>query len=161
MSQIHGEVEMDIGALTECLPAKELSNFTAREFAVDGVPCASMEGFLQALKEPDPVIQREMCLLVGFAAKKRGRKLDLTWKARQTLWWQGQEFGRRSEEFQGLLDRAFEALFNHERRFPPVARSHGTRTSDALDRQVRSVGHGSDRRGVLYKVDEAARTSRQ
>jgi hypothetical protein len=102
---------MDIGSLTECLPAKELSNFTAREFAVDTVPCASMEGFLQSLKEPDPAVQREMCLLVGFAAKKRGRKLDLTWKARQTLWWQGQEFGRRSEEFQGLLDRAFEALF--------------------------------------------------
>ncbi len=31
-------------------PSDALSNFAAYEFMVDGIPCASMEGFLQSLK---------------------------------------------------------------------------------------------------------------
>ena len=39
---------MDIGSKND-YPSCALSNFAAHEFYIDGVRCASMEGFLQSL----------------------------------------------------------------------------------------------------------------
>ena len=98
---------MDIGSGTG-LPAAALSNFTPHPFVIDGVECASMEGFLQSLKFKEPDMQVEVCKLVGKAAKFKGKKKK--WWRTQTLYWQGQEFKRDSQEYQDLLDRAFDAL---------------------------------------------------
>lgn len=100
---------MDIGSRSG-FPAGTLSNFSPHPFVIDGVECASMEGFLQSLKFDKVHIQTEVCKLVGIAAKRRGQKRNKAWKRIQKLWWQGQEFDRSGEEFQKLLDRAFEAL---------------------------------------------------
>lgn len=100
---------MDIGSRSG-FPAGTLSNFSPHPFVIDGVECASMEGFLQSLKFDKVHIQIEVCKLVGIAAKRRGQKRNKAWKRVQKLWWQGQEFDRSGEEFQKLLDRAFEAL---------------------------------------------------
>ena len=51
---------MDIGSGTG-YPAAALSNFAPHAFMLDGVECASMEGFLQALKFSNPDMQREVC----------------------------------------------------------------------------------------------------
>jgi hypothetical protein len=67
-----------------------------------------MEGFLQSLKFANPEMQKEVCKLVGKAAKFKGKKKK--WWRTQTLFWQGQEFARESAEYQLLLDRAFIAL---------------------------------------------------
>jgi hypothetical protein len=67
-----------------------------------------MEGFLQSIKFKDVEMQKSVCLLVGKAAKFKGKKKK--WWKTQTLHWQGQEFKRDSEEYQELLDRAFDAL---------------------------------------------------
>lgn len=40
---------MDIGSGTG-YPSAALSNFAPHSFVIDGVECASMEGFLQSLK---------------------------------------------------------------------------------------------------------------
>ena len=53
-------------------------------------------------------MQREVCKLVGKAAKFKGKKKK--WYRTQTLYWQGQEIKRDSQEYQDLLDRAFNAL---------------------------------------------------
>ncbi len=45
-------------------PARRLSNFAANAFVLDGVACASMEGFLQSLKFENPDTQVEVCKLV-------------------------------------------------------------------------------------------------
>ena len=98
---------MDIGSGSG-FPSAALSNFAPHPFVIDGVECNSMEGFLQSLKFKDPAMQVEVCKLVGKAAKFKG-KTKKWWKT-QTLFWQGQEFKRDSQEYQDLLDRAFDAL---------------------------------------------------
>lgn len=98
---------MDIGSGTGW-PSAALSNFAPHPFIIDGIECASMEGFLQSLKYKEPDMQVEVCKLVGKAAKFKGKKKK--WWRTQTLYWQGQEFKRDSQEYQDLLDRAFDAL---------------------------------------------------
>ena len=98
---------MDIGSGSG-FPSAALSNFAPHPFVIDGVECNSMEGFLQSLKFKDPAMQVEVCKLVGKAAKFKGKKKK--WWKTQTLFWQGQEFKRDSQEYQDLLDRAFDAL---------------------------------------------------
>lgn len=104
---------MDIGSKAG-YPASALSNFTPHPFELDGVNCASMEGFLQSLKFSNPEIQREVCKLTGLAAKFRGKKRNKAWKRVQKLWWQGKEIDRHGKEYQELLDRAFAALSKNE-----------------------------------------------
>lgn len=55
-------------------PSDALSNFAAHEFMVDGIPCASMEGFLQSLKFMRKPKQKRICRLVGKEAKKCSRQ---------------------------------------------------------------------------------------
>lgn len=98
---------MDIGSGTG-FPSASLSNFTPHPFTLDGVECNSMEGFLQSLKFSNIEMQKEVCKLVGKQAKFKGKKKK--WWRTQTLYWLGQEFKRDSEEYQILLDRAFDAL---------------------------------------------------
>lgn len=98
---------MDIGSGSGW-PAAALSNFAPHPFVIDGVACASMEGFLQSLKFKEPEMQKEVCKLVGKAAKFKGKKKK--WWREQTLHWQGQKLKRDSQEYQDLLDKAFLAL---------------------------------------------------
>ena len=98
---------MDIGSGAGW-PSAALSNFAPHPFVIDGVACASMEGFLQSLKFKEPDMQIEVCKLVGKAAKFKGKKKK--WWRTQTLYWKGIEYKRDSEEYQELLDRAFDAL---------------------------------------------------
>lgn len=89
-------------------PASALSNFAPHPFTIDGVECASMEGFLQSLKFKGEDMQVEVCKMVGLAAKRRGK--DKNWQESQTLWWRGTPIKRESQEYQDLLDRAYEEL---------------------------------------------------
>ena len=90
-------------------PASSLSNFAPHPFIFRGVQCASMEGFLQSLKFKNPDMQREVCTLVGLKAKRKGYHKN--WWTLQTLYWQGQPIKRDSDEYQDLLDEAFETLY--------------------------------------------------
>jgi len=94
--------------------ASRLSNFTAREFTFDGVLCKSMEGLLQSFKFEKEHIQVEVCKLIGFGAKKRGRGRNRTWQTKQTLWWKGKPYKRKSKEYQKLIRDAYDALGTNE-----------------------------------------------
>lgn len=98
---------MDIGSGSG-YPSSALSNFSPHEFIIDGVTCASMEGFLQSLKFKDVDMQEHVCTLVGKGAKFKGKKKK--WWRTQTLYWRGKEIARDSDEYQILLDKAFNAL---------------------------------------------------
>lgn len=102
---------MDIGTGTG-YPSASLSNFAPHAFIIDGIECASMEGFLQSLKFSNPEMQKQVCTLVGKAAKFKGKKKK--WYRTQTLYWQGKEYKRDSEEYQLLLDRAYNELAKNE-----------------------------------------------
>ena len=53
-------------------------------------------------------MQKHVCTLVGRAAKMKGK--DKNWKTSQTLWWNGNPIKRDSDEYQELLDEAFESM---------------------------------------------------
>jgi hypothetical protein len=112
-----------------------------------------MEGFLQSLKIEDMREQERVCCLAGPIAQNMGRKHD--WRVTGTLWWRGKPYDRLSDEYQDLLDRAYQALFDQSEQFRTALCGHGRRTSDAHNRQVGSVRDDPDRRGALH----AARTS--
>jgi len=98
---------MDIGSGKE-YPSNALSNFAPHPFVFDDVECNSFEGFLQSLKFKNFDMQKEICKLVGKAAKFRGRPKK--WYTDQKLYWKGVVYERDSKEYQDLLDRAFNAL---------------------------------------------------
>jgi predicted NAD-dependent protein-ADP-ribosyltransferase YbiA (DUF1768 family) len=113
---------MDIGGGLG-YPESALSNFSPHPFELDGVEIASMEGFLQSLKFSNPQMQLYVCTLVGRKAKFKGKKKK--WYRTGKLYWLGQEIDRYSNEYQVLLDRAFEALYTG---------------NDAARRALRSTG---------------------
>lgn len=108
-------------------PAGALTNFAPYVFVFDGVECASMEGLLQSFKEPDIDSQVEICHLVGIEAKNAGNDRNILWKETQTLYWQGKSYDRQGDEYQALLDRAYEAIFQNEE-FRKALRATGTET---------------------------------
>lgn len=116
---------MDICAKCK-YPASSLSNFAGHRFILDGVEIWSMEGFLQSLKFKEPAIQAEVCKLIGFAAKKRGRNKN--WQQYQTLYWQGIEYKRKSAEYQELLDRAYFAMYAQSESFRRALKASGNAT---------------------------------
>lgn len=89
-------------------PADALSNFAAYDFVMDGISCASMEGFLQSLKFKNPTDQINICALRGGDAKESGLLID--WKKTQTLYWQGQDINRHSPQYQTLITQAYDQL---------------------------------------------------
>lgn len=101
---------MDIKSGTT-YPSSALTNFAPHIFVIDGITCNSMEGFLQALKYKNPDMQIEVCKLVGMTAKRKGANKN--WKRNQTLYWQGVSYKRDSAEYQTLLTRAYDALFEN------------------------------------------------
>ena len=96
-------------------PAGALSNLADHAFIFDGVRCASMEGLLQSLKIADPGEQERLCACSGGEARGRGKGIE--WQTRGTLWWRGEPIDRLSDAYQGLLDRAYDALFAQSKKF--------------------------------------------
>lgn len=94
-------------------PSNALSNFAPHPFILDGVICNSMEGFLQSLKFKSIEMQEEVCKLIGFAAKKKGYKKN--WQQTQILWWRGNPISRKSDLYQNLLNKAYEALYKNNK----------------------------------------------
>ena len=107
---------MDVGSGSG-YPSSALSNFSPHAFVFDEVECASMEGLLQSFKFDKVHIQAEVCKMVGLAAKFRGKKRNKAWKSKQTLWWKGTPYNRHSDDYQNLLDRAFQAMFDQNDSF--------------------------------------------
>lgn len=91
-------------------PSGALSNFAAHPFTFRGVQVNSMEGLLQSFKYKSPEMQQHVCTLVGLKAKMTGK--NKTWYKTQTLWWNGNPIKRDSQEYQDMLDDAYQAMFD-------------------------------------------------
>ena len=102
---------LDISSDSTDPRAVALSNFTAQSFYIDGIPCNSMEGFLQSLKVSDPILQANLCQLVGKHARQVGQQHN-GWKKDQFLYWQNRVYPRLSEQYQTLLDDVYEQVSN-------------------------------------------------
>ncbi len=95
-------------------PSGVLSNLCSNAFRFEGILCNSMEGFLQSLKHQDPNKQRQICQLKGGNARKRSVS---SWQTDQIVWWREQAIDRQSQDYQRLLHRAYQALFDQNERF--------------------------------------------
>lgn len=126
---------MDIGSGSG-YPQANLSNFTPHPFVIDGVKCASMEGFLQSLKYNNIEMQEHVCTLVGRQAKFKGKRKN--WYRKQTLYWQGKKYKRDSREYQRLLDRAFSELFKNNKFRKALMATKGARLSHSIGKRKES-----------------------
>ena len=95
-------------------PSNVLSNLCSNGFRFEGIVCGSMEGFLQSLKRKDKDKQRQICLMKGGNARKHS---VTSWQTDQIVWWKGVAIDRQGEEYQSLLRRAYQAMFDQCERF--------------------------------------------
>ena len=95
-------------------PSNVLSNLCSNGFRFDGMVCGSMEGFLQSLKRKELDKQRQICNMKGGNARKMSVN---SWQTDQIVWWKGQAIDRQSEEYQRLIRRAYQAMFEQSERF--------------------------------------------
>lgn len=144
---------MDIGSKSG-YPSSALSNFAPHAFEFDEVKCASMEGLLQSFKFDKIPVQEQVCTLVGIQAKMRGKNRNKAWKSRQTLWWKGLSIDRHGEEYQNLLDLAYQALYDGNDSF--------RRALEATQKAVltHSIGHNKEQDTVLTEREFCSRLTK-
>ena len=141
-------------------PANSLSNFSPHPFEIDGVQCNSFEGFLQSLKYSSALMQIEICKLVGRAAKFKGKKKK--WYQTQKLYWQGVEMDRKSEAYQLLLDRAFDALAKNTKFQKALLASGKSVLSHTIGKNKEAETVLTTREFIsrLYKIRERLQTAK-
>ena len=100
---------------------------------------------MQSLKFSNPAMQKHICTLVGFAAKKAGSKKN--WQRDQTLYWQGGVFKRQGPDYQTLLDRAYVAMTQQSDSFRKALIASG----DAV--LTHSMGRSSEKETVLTQSE--------
>ena len=130
------ELSMDIKS-GQKYPAGALSNFAPHPFVFRGVEVSSMEGFVQSLKFKDVEMQKHICTLVGFAAKKSGSKKN--WQRDQVLWWDGVAYPRKSDEYQELLDEVYTEMFTqNEKARKALLATRGANLTHSIGRSNKS-----------------------
>ncbi len=143
---------MDIGSGNK-YPSSALSNFSPHPFIIDDVQCNSMEGFLQSLKFKSLDMQKEVCKLVGKAAKFKGKRKP--WYRTQTLYWRGVEYKRSGKEYQSLLDRAYRTMFEQSESFKNALKAAG---KNAVF--THSMGKNDESRTILTTSEFCGRLMR-
>ena len=95
-------------------PSNVLSNLCSNGFRFEGIVCGSMEGFLQSLKHKEKDKQLQICSMKGGNARKHS---VTSWQTDQIVWWKGVAIDRQSEEYQKLLRKVYQAMFDQSERF--------------------------------------------
>lgn len=132
-------------------PANILSNFANNRFIIDGINCASMEGFLQSLKVKSIKRQRQICMLSGIEAKKAPSSYDnIRWKLTGKLYWNGKCINRYSDTYQKLIDRAYLSLYKNTTFRKALNDSAGSKLQH-------SIGKHNARKTVLTEYEFLSR----
>lgn len=126
-------------------PSSALSNFAGHSFIIEGIPCSSMEGFLQGLKFKNPEMQKHVCTLVGKAAKFKGK--NKKWWTSQTLYWKGEAIDRHSDRYQELLTNAYDCMFEQSESFRKALEAAAGATL------THSIGKNDAHRTVLTETE--------
>lgn len=111
---------MDIGS-GNGYPESALSNFTPRRFIFDDIKCCSIEGVLQSFKFSNSDMQIYVCTLVGKSAKFKGKKKK--WWQKQELYWKGIVYKRDSNEYQQLLNKLYQSVYDQCENFREALKS--------------------------------------
>ena len=133
-------------------PGSALSNFAPHPFIFRGIEIASMEGFLQGLKFKNPEMQKYVFSLVGKMAKYKGKEKN--WKRDGLLYFQGEAVDRFSDDYQLLLDEAYNALFSQNE----SARKALLATGNAV--LEHSIGRSKEQDTILTRSEFCGRLMR-
>jgi hypothetical protein len=76
------------------------------------------------VKFASPEMQEHVCTLIGKMAKFKGKPKK--WFLTQKLYWRGVEMDRRSKEYQLLLNRAYNAMYQQSESFRNALHASGT-----------------------------------
>jgi len=109
------EDTLNISSKSEDWRARLLSNFAATPFTLFGKQFASVEGFWQDLKFPEPEgspEQEHVFKMMGYQVKKAGKKAP----KRSTFTWRGKVYRVGSPEHQKLMYQALWAKFTQDRK---------------------------------------------
>ncbi len=128
-------------------PSCVLSNFHKSKFTLDRIKINSMEGFLQSLKTSDINIQKKVCKLVGKEAKNAGNILKQQGYDGHTLFWNGKEINRFSDEYQELLKRAYDAKFRQDLLFRKALKATEGKTL------IHSIGSQKEQETILTEKE--------
>ena len=124
-----------------------LSNLFPHKFEIDGVKCASMESFIQSLREENPDVQAKICSdCAGVHAYKLRVCLN-DWRTYGVVYWRGKKIKRNSEEYTALITRAYDALFEQNIIFRRVL---GYFKSFYL---IHSIGNDNDKETLLTEEE--------
>jgi len=144
---------MDIGSKSKW-PARQLSNFAVSPFVFDNVVCASMEGFIQALKRKDEGIQHYGCMLVGIGAKRWGS--GPKWWSRpqhKQLFWRGVGFEAHGEQHLLLIEGALRAKFTqHDGSKRALLATNNSNLTHSIGRNNKTSLKASDFCRLLTKI---------
>ena len=103
-----GNTFINIGYNSKEHLSRMLSNLYPIEFKFKGKKVRSIEGVLQGIKYKDKKIQNLILKYAGVDAyHTRGANTLDMWTQNQTLYWQGKEMKRNSEEYQFFLDELY------------------------------------------------------
>lgn len=95
-----------------------LRTFADRNFLFDDVECNSIESVLEAFKFMNPATQEYVCALSARDAYYEGQREEASrWKETGILYWNGISYDRGGEEYQNLLNRLFQAIFEQDAQF--------------------------------------------
>lgn len=98
--------------------AGRLRTFEERCFVFDEILCSSIESVLESFKFKEVERQKEICILSAADAYVEGQSIEaLKWENNQKLYWNGIEYERNSSEYQNLLDRLFQTVFEQDAQF--------------------------------------------
>ncbi len=139
-------MRIDIHSGSKDPRSARLSNFARRLFLFDGVQCICLEGVIQALKEFDPEVQKEICAMEGGLAKKAG-STRLSWREKQLLYWRDVVFVRSSREYQDLITNIYDSAYEQDSSFRTDLLAVGN--SDL----VHTIGTTNQAETVLTEVD--------
>ena len=105
-------------------PFNILCNFSPANFKFDNCQINSMEGFIQSLKTPNIEEQKSICSLYGHMAKKIGNYYKSNgFFDRTSLYWNGKQYNRYSEEYKKLLEIVYEVRYLSNTEFQDVLQS--------------------------------------
>lgn len=114
-----------------------------------------MEGFLQSLKFKSIKKQQQVCMLTGKNAKNSTKHTlsQFRWRLTNNLYWQGKRISRFSDEYQKLIDRAYDSLSRNSD-FEKALKASSSYTL------THSIGKTDKRKTVLTEYEFISRLER-
>lgn len=98
---------LNVNAFAQDWRANALANFPLAPFVLDGVVCASVEGFVQGIKFPPEHPVRDRAFLShSYEAKRYGEQAG-----RLYVWWNGAVLKYGSDDHHRLIGRSIRAKF--------------------------------------------------